>query len=187
MIGVQRELKKMGKDYRAFEILNLGKYERQHYVGINPNLREEEKAKQIAQKEKDFVSLILSAYKAEAIEGFKTFHGKKSSRLVSIGPINLPASRLFVEAVINECIEKQITKVDILAFEFEMGLFPHIQEEAKSKGVDLALKYIPRDVFDKRAIEKNQVVFHDVSYIEVKPIVKKRSVADRAYRFLSFL
>ena len=177
MIGVQRELKKQNKDYRAFAILNLGKYERQHYVGINPNLREEEKAKQIAQKEKDFVSLILSAYKAEAIEGFKTFHGKKSSRLVSIGPINLPASRLFVEAVINECIEKQITKVDILAFEFEMGLFPKIQEEAKSKGVDLALKYIPREVFDKRAIEKNQVVFHDVSYIEVKPIVKKKTIA----------
>ena len=177
MIGVQRELKKMGEDYRAFEILNLGKYERQHYVGINPNLREEEKAKQIAQKEKDFVSLILSAYKAEATEGFKTFHGKKSSRLVSIGPVNLPASRLFVEAVINECIEKQITKVDILAFEFEMGLFPKIQEEAKSKGVDLALKYIPREVFDKRAIEKNQVVFHDVSYIEVKPIVKKKTIA----------
>src|SRR5665213_3946731 len=89
MIGVQRELKARGKDYRAFEILNLGKYERQHYIGINPNLREEEKEKQIAQKEKDFVALILSAYKAEPFDGFKTFHGKKSSRLVAIGPINL--------------------------------------------------------------------------------------------------
>jgi adenine-specific DNA-methyltransferase len=35
LIGVQRQLKAEGKDYRAFEILNLGKYERQHYVGIN--------------------------------------------------------------------------------------------------------------------------------------------------------
>lgn len=177
MIGAQRQLKKTDKSYRAFEILNLGKYERQHYIGVNPNLREEEKEKQLAKKEKDFVSLVLSAYKAEAFDGFKTFHGKKNSRLVAIGPINLPLSRLFVEAVIKEGIEKQITKVDILAFEFEMGLFPNIQEEAKSKGIDLALKYIPRDVFDKRAIEKNQVVFHDVSYIEVKPIVKKGSVA----------
>src|SRR3989344_349976 len=177
MIGVQRELKKAGKDYRAFEILNLGKYERQHYIGVNPNLREEEKQKQIAQKEKEFVSLILSAFKAEPVDGFKTFHGKKSARLVAIGPINLPVSRLFVEAVIEECLEKKITKVDILAFEFEMGLFPKIQEDAKSSGVDLALKYIPRDVFDKRAIEKNQIVFHDVAYIEVKPIVKKGSVA----------
>ncbi len=177
MIGVQRELKKAGKDYRAFEILNLGKYERQHYIGINPDLREEDKQKQIAQKEKDFVAMVLSAYKAEPFDGFKTFHGKKNSRLVAIGPINLPVSRLFVEAVIKESVEKKITKIDVLAFEFEMGLFPNIQEEAKSKGIDLALKYIPRDVFDKRAIEKNQVVFHDVSYIEVKPIVKKGSVA----------
>ncbi|MES2953025.1 MAG: site-specific DNA-methyltransferase [Patescibacteria group bacterium] len=177
MIGVQRQLRNEGKDFRAFEILNLGKYERQHYVGINPNLREEEKAQQIAQKEKDFVALILGAYKAEAFDGFKTFHGKKNSRLIAIGPINLPVSRLFVEAVIQESLEKKITKIDVLAFEFEMGLFPNIQEEAKSKGIDLALKYIPRDIFDKRAIEKNQVVFHDVSYIEVKPIVKKGSVS----------
>ena len=42
MIGVQRQRKADGKDYRAFEILNLGKYERQHFIGVNPNLREEE-------------------------------------------------------------------------------------------------------------------------------------------------
>jgi len=32
-------------------------------------------------------------------------------------------------------------------------------------------------VFDKRAVEKNQVVFHDVAAIEVTPHVKKNSVA----------
>ncbi|WP_300985048.1 site-specific DNA-methyltransferase, partial [Methanospirillum sp.] len=53
MIGVQREIKNSGKDFRAFEILNLGKYERQHYIGINENLRDEEKRKQLEQKEKD--------------------------------------------------------------------------------------------------------------------------------------
>ena len=177
MIGVQRELKKEGKNYRAFEILNLGKYERQHYIGVNPSLREKEKQKQIARKEKAFLELILRAYRAEGVEGFKTFHGKKSARLVAVGPINLPVTRLFVDEVIKECLANKISKVDVLAFEFEMGLFPNIQEEAKKKGIDLALKYIPRDVFDKRAVEKNQVVFHDVSYIEVKPHVKGNSVA----------
>ena len=177
MIGVQRELKKEGKNYRAFEILNLGKYERQHYIGVNPSLREKEKQKQIARKEKAFLELILRAYRAEGVEGFKTFHGKKSARLVAVGPINLPVTRLFVDEVIKECLANKISKVDVLAFEFEMGLFPNIQEEAKKKGIDLALKYIPRDVFDKRAVERNQVVFHDVSYIEVKPHVKGNSVA----------
>lgn len=177
MIEVQRQLKKEQKNYRAFEILNLGKYERQHYIGINPNLREVEKQKQLAKKEKDFIILILKAYRAEKVEGFDVFCGKKNNRLVSIGPINLPVTRLFVEEVIKECINKQITKADILGFEFEMGLFPNMLEEAKNKGIDLAVKYIPRDVFDKRAVEKNQVVFHDVSYIEVKPHIKSKSIA----------
>jgi hypothetical protein len=48
MIGVQRGLKSGNKSWRAFEILNLGKYERQHYIGINPDLREEEKANQLS-------------------------------------------------------------------------------------------------------------------------------------------
>ncbi|MDD9868063.1 MAG: site-specific DNA-methyltransferase [Candidatus Campbellbacteria bacterium] len=169
MIDVQRELKKDGKDYRAFEILNLGKYERQYYMGVNTNLREEERVKQLAKKEADFIKLIIRAYKSEAVDNFRTFVAKKLGRLVAIGPVGLPTSRLFIEEVIKECVEKQITKVDVLSFEYEMGLSV---EFAKEKGIDLALKHIPREVFDKYAVEKNQVQFHDVSYIEVKPHVK---------------
>ena len=177
LIGVQRQLKAENKSWRAFEILNLGKYERQHYIGVNLSLREEEKQKQLEAKEKDFLNLILYTYRAEAVNQFNTFQGKKAGRLVAVGPVNLPVTRLFVEEIILECRQKHITRVDILGFEFEMGLFPNILDEAKAKGIDLAMKYIPRDVFDKRAVEKNQVVFHDVSFIEVKPHVKKKSVA----------
>ena len=177
MIGVQRQLKAEGKDYRAFEILNLGKYERQHYIGVNPNLREAEQQKQLEEKEAAFLDLILSAYRAEKTEGFAAFHGKKAGRLVAVGPVNLPVTRLFVEEVILECRKKHITRVDILGFEFEMGLFPNVLDEARAKGIDIAPKYIPAEVFDKRAVDKNQVVFHDVAAIEVKPHVKKNSVA----------
>ncbi|MBI1747764.1 MAG: site-specific DNA-methyltransferase [Acidobacteria bacterium] len=172
LIGVQRQLKAEGKDYRAFEILNLGKYERQHYIGVNPNLREAEQQKQLAEKEAAFVDLILRAYRAEKTDGFATFHGKKAGRLVAVGPVNLPVTRLFVEEVILECRQKHITRVDILGFEFEMGLFPNVLDEARAKGIDIAPKYIPAEVFDKRAVEKNQVVFHDVAAIEVKPHVR---------------
>ena len=177
MIGVQRQLKAENKPYRAFEILNLGKYERQHYIGVNPNLREVEQQKQLEEKEAAFLDLILRAYRAEPTTGFATFHGKKAGRLVCVGPVNMPITRLFVEEVILECRKKHITKVDMLGFEFEMGLFPNVLDEAKAKGIDIAPKYIPADVFDKRAVEKNQVVFHDVSFIEVKPHVKKNTVA----------
>ena len=177
MIGVQRQLKEDGKDYRAFEILNLGKYERQLFVDINPNLREEEQRKQLEEKEAAFLNLILRAYQAEKTEGFTSFHGKRAGRLVAVGPVNMPVTRLFVEEIILECRKKHITKVDILGFEFEMGLFPNVLDEARGKGIDIAPKYIPAEVFDKRAVEKNQVVFHDVSFIEVKPHVKKNTVS----------
>jgi DNA modification methylase len=177
LIGVQRGLKADNKSYRAFEILNLGKYERQHYIGLNDDLREEEKRKQLEEKEHAFISLILRAYKAEGITGFAAFHGKKAGRMVVVGPVNLPVTRLFVEEIILECRQKHITRVDLLAFDFEMGLFPNILEDARAKGIDIAPKYIPAEVFDKRAIEKNQVVFHDVAAIEVKPHVKGNSIA----------
>lgn len=177
LIGVQRELKAENKPYRAFEILNLGKYERQHYIGVNPNLREAEKQKQLEEKEAAFLDLILRAYRAEPTTGYATFHGKKAGRLVAVGPVNMPITRLFVEEVILECRKQHITKVDMLGFEFEMGLFPNVLDEARAKGIDIAPKYIPADVFDKRAVEKNQVVFHDVSFIEVKPHVKGNKIS----------
>ena len=46
----------------------------------------------------------------------KHFHGKKAGRLVAVGPINLPVSRLFVEEIIDECLEKQITRADVSRF-----------------------------------------------------------------------
>ncbi len=189
MIGVQRQLKADGKDYRAFEILNLGKYERQHYIGVNPNLREAEQQKQLVEKEKTFIDLILRAYAAERTDGFTSFHGKKAGRLVAIGPVNLPVTRLFVEEIIFECRKHQITRVDVLGFEFEMGLFPTVLDEAKSKGIDLAPKFIPAEVFDKRAVAQEQVVFHDVAFIEVKPHVtagKKGTPATVAVELTDF-
>ena len=169
MIGVQRELKKEGKDFRAFEILNLGKYEREKFISVNQDLRAEEKEKQAERKEQDFIKLILTAYKAESIENFNQFVGKKRDRMIAIGPINFPASADFVNNILEECVIQGITKVDVLAFDYEMGLDT---ARAQDFGIDIALKVIPREVFDKRAIDRGHVAFYDVSYIDIKPIIE---------------
>jgi site-specific DNA-methyltransferase (adenine-specific)/adenine-specific DNA-methyltransferase len=174
LIGVQRELKVAGKPFRAFEVLNLGRYERQAYLNVSNRLSTKKKAAALASKERDFRDLILRAYRAEPIENGGFFHGKNAGRLVVVGPINLPVGRLFVEEVITECRKRRASRADILAFEFEMGLFPAVLEEAKQKGIDIAPKTIPPEVFDKRAVEKGQVRFHDVSYIEATPRYDKK-------------
>ncbi len=186
MIGVQRELKKNEKNWRAFEILNLGKYQRQHYVYDGKETRDEIAITEKKQKEKQFENLILDAYKAISINGFKTIHGKKGEALVSLGPINQPLSRNHVEEVIEECIKNSITSVDILGFEYEMGLFPTIQEEARNKGLRLSYKQIPMEVFDKRAVSKGEVIFHDIAYIEFKPHFKGNELSIELTDFAVF-
>lgn len=175
LIQLQRELRAAGKTFRAFEVLNLGRYERQAYLNIGSRLSAKKKAEALAKKEQEYRDLILKAYRAEPLAEAGFFHGKTGSRLVVVGPINLPVGRLFIEEVITECRKRNATRVDVLAFEFEMGLFPAILEEAKQKGIDLAPKTIPPEVFDKRAVEKGQVRFHDVAYIEVTPCFDKRN------------
>ncbi len=177
LIGVQRLLKKNKKNYRAFEVLNLGKYERDFFVSGLTRNDDSINDQIVKNKELAFNSLILKAYQAEAVSEFRTFRGKKNNRLVAIGPVNLPVSRLYAEEVVSECVEKSITKADILAFEFEMGLFPSIQDDASKKGVDLVLKHIPKEVFDKKAVERGTAKFHDVAYIEVRPHIKGNKLA----------
>ena len=169
LIQVQRELKSEGKPFRAFEVLNLGRYERQAYLNVGTRLSAKKKAEALAKKEQEFRDLILKAYRAEPLPDASFFHGKNGGRLVVVGPINQPVGRLFIEEVVTECRKRNATRVDVLAFEFEMGLFPAVLEEAKQKGIDLAPKTIPPEVFDRRAVEKGQVRFHDVAYIEVTP------------------
>lgn len=78
LIGVQRNLKIQNKSYKAFEILNLGKYERQHFVGVNSDLRDTEQQQQLQEKEKAFLSLILRAYQADVLISLKTLLASNS-------------------------------------------------------------------------------------------------------------
>ena len=176
LIGVQRELKAAQKPYRSFEILNLGKYERQYFAGIDHTLPEKERAALSAQKEEHYVTLILMAYKAERVFQSPPFHGRKGSTFIVVGPLDVPVTRFQIEEAVEACRKLKVSRLDVLGFEFEMGVSPHCVDEAKAKGVSLALRYIPKEVFDKRAVDKNQVVFYDVAYVEVQPVVKGRKV-----------
>lgn len=169
LIGVQRELQKNGKDFRAFEILNLGKYERQFFMDDLTNGKRKA-------KEDLYVDLILEAYKAKRIDGHSTLHGQKAGRFVHVGPLDVPVTQSRLVDIFEECRKNLYTQVDVLGFEFEMGLTPQFIQELKEKGVSITLKYIPRDVFDKRAVEKGQVKFFDVAYLNTKEIINGKSI-----------
>ena len=177
LIGVQQQLKAEGKECRSFEVLSFGKHERQHYTGITLNAGDGRSAAQVDHEHAAYRDLILRAYRAVKVVGFNNCHGRKAGRLVAIGPIQCAVTRSFVEEVILECSEKQITSVDILGFEFEAGLRPDLLDRSRCRGVDIALRVIPSEVFDKKAVHKNHAVFRDVSHLSIQPHVKGTSVA----------
>jgi len=185
MIDVQRELKRENKPYRAFELLNLGKYERKYFLGINTDLSEEEQQRQLEQKQEQYINLILEGYKAKRVKGFKILQGQKGQRFVYVGPIDFPVTKAIIDDIYKECQEKLITNVDVLGFEFEMGLKPYVEQEMRNAGVNLKLKNIPREVFDRRAVEKGQAKFYDVAYLEVEPIIKERVVKVKLKDFIT--
>ena len=158
MIQVQRDKKENEEDFRSFEIYSIGSY----------SIIDEK-------KEDKFRELVLQAYKAEKLNN-SVFIGKKGSTYISIGPQDLPCSRDFVDDMVQECINQGAVNLDVLSFEFGMGVVPEAQEDALTKGVKLSLKYIPREVFDKRAVESNAVRFSEVGFLDVdiKTLKKNR-------------
>lgn len=187
LIQVQRDLKTAGKPFRAFEVLNLGRYERQAYLNVGGRLSGKKKEQALARKEQEFRELILKAYRAEPLPDTAFFHGKNGGRLVVVGPINLPVGRLFVEEVIMECRKRGATRVDVLAFEFEMGLFPAVLEESKQKGIDIAPKTIPPEVFDKRAVEKGPGALRRHRLRRGHPALRQEGQARPQHRAHGFL
>jgi hypothetical protein len=186
MIAVQRELKAAGKPWRSFEILNLGKYERQWFAGIDPTLPPDQRALASAAKEAAYVALILEAYRAQSVEQSPPFHGHKDGAFVVVGPLDAPVNELTVGEAVEAARRMGTGKVDVLGFEFEMGLAPRAVDEAKAKGVAVALRYIPKDVFDRRAVDKGQVSFHDLAYVEAKAMVADKRARRVAVSLANF-
>ena len=107
LINIQRNKKDLGKDYRAFEILNVGKYQREFF--FKDYLYQKRSIKNEG-SENHFYSIVLSAYKAKSVDNLNILKGVKNNRFVAIGPFNLQVTRMFVEKVIDECIQKKLLK-----------------------------------------------------------------------------
>lgn len=174
LITVQRQAAIKGKQFRAFEILNLGGYERMHQVGIDNSLDEESKQLQASIKREEFVELILSAYGAQRSEQLIPFSGSKGGTAILIGALDSAVTQDQVQQAIDTALSVGISRVDVLGFEFEMGISPAMSDAAKEQGLTLTVRYIPNEVFDKRAIAKGQVKFYEAGYVEAKCEVKNR-------------
>jgi adenine-specific DNA-methyltransferase len=160
---------------KPFEVLNLGKYERQYWQGVTFG---EAKDKPLAERALyEYLAFILKLYGAQPLPGLAHLHGKKDKAMVHIGAVDAPVTIDEVNQALDECVALMQTELHVLGWEWEMGLAgPNndvrkgspMHEVAKQKGVKLLLLQIPREVMEQQAAEKGDVRFFELAYFEAK-------------------
>jgi DNA modification methylase len=151
---------------KPFEVLNLGKYERQYWQGVTFG---EARGKPLTERALyDYLAFILKLYGAQPLAGLAHVHGKKSRALVDIGAVDAPVTITEIDAAVEECAKLKQGELHVLGWEWEMGLYDLMVEAAKKKGVKLLLLQIPREVMDLQATAKGDVRFFELAYLEAE-------------------
>ena len=158
---------------KPFEILNLGKYERQVWQGVTFGGQKRPQQMLIF----DYLKFILKLYGAEPLAGMEHLHGKKGNAVVHVGAVDAPVTIDEVLHCLDECQAAKQKELHVLGWEWEMGLNGLMTGEAKAQGVKLLMLHIPREVMEPQAVEKGDIRFFELAYLEaeIKPSRKRRS------------
>lgn len=159
---------------KPFEILNLGKYERQYWQGVTFGAN----GKNITEKAVyEYLAFILRLYGAQPVSGMAHLHGKKGRAMVHIGAVDAPVTIDEISAALAECVQVKQTELHVLGWEWEMGLYELMTDEAKKQGLKLVLLSIPREVMEQQAVEKGDIQFFELAYLEVDIKKPKKLIA----------
>ena len=160
---------------KPFVVQNLGKYERQYWQGVTFKKRSDEQMPIY-----EYIQFILKLYNAEPLTGMLHIHGKKGKHFVHVGAVDAPVTLTEIKEAMDEVKQAGQNALDILGWEWEMGLHDVVEKTSKESGIHLRLLSIPRDVMDPRAVEKGDVTFYELAYLEVeaKPTKDSRFVVE---------
>ena len=151
---------------KPFEVLNLGKYERQYWQGV---IFGESADKSLTEQALyEYLAFILKLYGAQPVAGMAHLHGKKGKAMVHIGAVDAPVTITEVDAAVQECAKLQQGELHVLGWEWEMGLYDLMVEVAKQKHVKLRPLQIPREVMEPQAAAKGDVRFFELAYLQAK-------------------
>jgi adenine-specific DNA-methyltransferase len=152
-------------DCKSFEVLNLGKYERRYWqvATFGEDLDEDGVISLF-----EYVAFILKLYGAAPTTGLQHLHGKAGSAFVHVGAVDTPVTMNEVAASVDECVALRGSELHVLGWEWEMGMNDLVAEEAKKQGVKLLLRQIPREVMEEQAVDRGDVQFFELAYVQVR-------------------
>jgi len=179
LIEIQRALHNENKQYRSFDVYNLGRYERQWWQKERLKGADEEHRR-----------VVMEFYRAEPLPNATgLLHGRKRQALVHVDDIDSIFTRDEVRAVAKAAREAGAKEVHCLSWEFEMDLRLVCHELEAAEGVKIKLIPIPREIMEKN--RTNPPPFLEVAVLEAEPVYRKeggkRVVDMKLTRFLPSL
>ena len=180
MIELQRKLYDEDKPYRAFDVYNLGRYERQWWQKERLQGADEEHRR-----------VVLEFYKAEVLQSPPSplIHGRKGSALCHVDSIDGLFTRDELKAVAKAAKEAGAKELHCLAWEFEMDLRLVCHEIEHADDIKIKLIPIPREIMEKN--RTSPPPFLEVAVLEAEPVYKtvdgKRVVDIKLKKFVPSL
>jgi len=166
LIELQRTLHEKGQPYRAFDVYNLGRYERQWWQKERLKGADEEHRK-----------VVLGFYKAEVLPNPGEYlHGRKGRALVYVDGIDSILTQEEVRSVARAAREAGAKEAHCLAWDFEMDLRLICHEVEASEGVQMKLIPIPREIMEKN--RTSPPPFLEVAVLEAEAINRKDGSVD---------
>ena len=177
LIGVQRELHKANQPYRSFDVYNLGRYERQWW-----------QAERLKGANEEHRATVLKFFRATTIQNPPSglIHGTKGGAYVHVDNIDsiftinelreVAKSIASVEGIEdwqnhgNVLGSRTKPKLIVLAWEFEMDLRRRVEGVEAETGVEITLKYIPREIMEPN---RDTVQFFDAAALDAEAVIKE--------------
>lgn len=180
MIELQRKLHKEDKHYRAFDVYNLGRYERQWW--------QKERLQGADEKHR---RVVLEFFRAEILTDAPSplIHGRKGVAFCHVDGIDSLFTRDEARAVAEAVEQAGGREVYCLAWEFEMDLRLTIHALESEFGIKMKLIQIPREIMEKN--RKSPPPFLEMAVLKAEPVYRneggKRMVDIKITQFMPSL
>ncbi len=170
IIELQRELHEEGKPYRAFDVYNLGRYERQWW-----------QKEYLAGADEEHRRVVLEFFRAEILNPNRSpsplIHGRKGQAFCHVNGIDSIFTRTEAEAVAKAVAQAGGRECYCLAWQFEMDLRLKTAALEQETGVKLKLIPIPREIMEKN--RTNPPPFLEMATLEAEPVYRKENGTSR--------
>jgi hypothetical protein len=166
LIELQRQLHEEDKSYRAFDVYNLGRYERQWW-----------QKEYLAGADEEHRRVVLEFFRAEILNPSRSpsplIHGRKGQAFCHVNGIDSIFTRAEAEAVAKAVAQAGGRECYCLAWQFEMDLRLKTAALEQETGIKLKLIPIPREIMEKN--RTNPPPFLEMAILEAEPVYRKEN------------